>query len=155
MTNKKTRGLTLVELLISVALLALVTVCAGTALFSAFQSYAVTAKLQEDEYNARLALLSMTREAHRGVTGVFISKGTNDTLELTMPDGAIVKFYLTDGTLYRDVSGGDTPVAFTTTRLNSFEADVTADGRWLTLRVEGQHDLVLETTISLSRIPAG
>lgn len=155
--GKKTRGMTLVELLVTLALLMVVITAAGSAILSAFQSYSINRQLQEDEYNARLALLSMTREAHRGVSGVTVTEGANadtpDTLEIVTLDGKSIVFSIADGRLCREAPEGSTPVAFVEVDMLNFKAEFSEE-RWLTLRVTCQFGLELETKIALSRIPS-
>lgn len=151
MAQKKSRGVTLVELIVSVALLAVVMAAAGSAVYSASQSFAITRKMQEDEYNARLALLSITREVHRGVTAA--EPGANQ-LRLVAHDRTteiIYRFDATDKMLYREGDVDDTPVPFAATELESFSAS--SDGRLLTLEVECRYGLKLKTTVAVLRVP--
>jgi prepilin-type N-terminal cleavage/methylation domain-containing protein len=63
----KTRaGWTLVEVLVSLAILAMVIWIAGGAMYMASDSYALTTRMQNDEYAARTAMLNISRELHRG-----------------------------------------------------------------------------------------
>lgn len=150
--RKSTRGFTLVELIVSVAMLSIVMAAAGSAMFAAAQSYAETKKMQDDEYNARLALLAITREVHRGVTELDAS---GSELRILAYDGTTEIVYTFDDTakiLRRSGDIGSTPVQFAETELERFTAS--SDGRLLTLEIEGRNGLNLKTTVAILRVPA-
>ena len=62
---KKRSGFTLVELCVTIGLMAMVVWIAGGAVYMAGDSYALTARMQDDEYAARTAMLNISRELHR------------------------------------------------------------------------------------------
>ena len=62
MSPKIKKGLTLVELIIAMAILLIVTSVTGMAFSSAMESFTADRVLQDTEYDARLALLSITRD---------------------------------------------------------------------------------------------
>ncbi|MCL2665949.1 MAG: type II secretion system GspH family protein [Defluviitaleaceae bacterium] len=142
---KKNKGFTLLELIVTLSIVVMVTAAAGSALFSAFQSYSVNLKIQDDQYNARLALLAMTRDVHRGVLHVEPPDGSGK-MELV---GLGIEYELVGDRLKRR---GDSPVSFVEVELKSFSHE-TVDDRWLKIEIECMDGLVLQTKISISRIP--
>ena len=117
MYHKINRGMTLVEMIITLAVLLVVMSVVGMAFSGAMESFATDRKLQDAEYDARLALLSITRDIRRSeVVG-----WTGNILELRHEtDGRIRYFTETDAvtglTLKRvglpvDTDNGDKPDA--------------------------------------------
>ena len=142
-------GFTLTELVISLAILLVVVVLAGSVFMAAVESFALSRQLQDDQYNVRMALLSICQEAHRGVTAAY----DGGALTLARTDGgSVVRYAVADGELTRVVASGTTPVAFTGAALTSMTAEA-ADGR-LTVTVKGPNQLELKTQVMLTRVPA-
>lgn len=150
MTRKSARGMTLIELILAVGILAIVAVAVGSAMVAATKSYALTAKMQDDEYNARLALLSITREIHRGVTEIDIVSGSVFTMEIKPVSGETVTYTFSGGELTRT---GDSPVTFVPVGLKSFSVDV-ADTRRVKISVECVNGMKLETVVARTRVPS-
>jgi len=166
--TKHTGGITLVELLMTLALLSVVMAVAGSSMYAAVQSYAANTKMQKNEYSARLALLCITREVHRGVSAVNINTvdGMSE-LKLTMLDGITTITYKLDEdkVLVREIAGGDSPVPFLPVELTAFHVSFydldasglveTDHGRWLMIEVKYSEELnlSLKTTIAVSRVP--
>jgi prepilin-type N-terminal cleavage/methylation domain-containing protein len=63
---KQKAGFTLIELCVVLGLMAMVVWIAGGAVYMAGDSYALTTRMQDDEYAARTAMLNISREMHRG-----------------------------------------------------------------------------------------
>jgi len=146
MKNKKNRGATLTELIICIAILATVMSIAGAALFDAFHSYAITTKIQEDEYNLRMAALSISRQIRHGVKDVKKDL-LPDILELTMYDDTIIKYEVIDGRL---TDGGNSTVPFVEVNLSEFTAKLEA-GR-IILALTGEHGMTVTMTVAIDRI---
>jgi prepilin-type N-terminal cleavage/methylation domain-containing protein len=144
---KKRAGFTLVEVLVSLAILALVIWVAGGAVFMAADSYALTTRMQDDEYAARLAMLNISRELHRGwsrieftpiqyetdpVTGDILPiPATPATLNLQNADGTEELEYVFEKGYYdeydqitRNFKTGTSPVAFMPVNLRGFDISV-------------------------------
>jgi len=149
--NKK--GMTITETLLAVAILSVIMLGALAAMMYVFSNNNAAIKLEEDRYNTRMALLSITRDAHQGVdrfpTDLEVG---NNSLKLTMFDGTTVIEYSMNGNLLeRTVTGGTSPVPFIPVELNRFETEL--NDKFLTIRLIGEHNSVIETTISLARTP--
>jgi len=150
----KLKGLTLIEILISVALLTGVTLGALSALMYVFANNNAAIKLEEDRYNARMALLSVSREVHRGLAELPPETTTPLTrLELPMRDGSTVIYQITNGELARSFSDPthSSPIPFAPVELHSFHATI-KDNR-LTISLAGEHGLEVESTIAMTRTP--
>lgn len=154
---KKNRGMTLVELIIAIAILAIIVAAMSSILMYTFGAYNNNKEVQQEQHNTRLALLSISRQAHRGVDSAEFDFDTNE-LTFTMYDGtSTVKFYLdSDNILKRDasVSNDEMLVPFVGVELSEFNADVTTKPGWATITVKGKYGKeTVTTTISLTRIP--
>lgn len=162
MKNKKNAGFTLLELIVAISMLSLLTVGVGLVISSAYNNREINRKIQEDEYNARLALLFITREAHKGVSGTDISPNPevnpddNSRLTLTMLDGDETTFELNSKNMLDCTYNGD---SFAPVELKEFKAktvgiegDYDPHGRWLKIEITCVNGLKLETTVSISRI---
>jgi prepilin-type N-terminal cleavage/methylation domain-containing protein len=107
MRGKSTKGFTLVELILAVSIIAIVTAAVATAVFDNVNSIIANRKLEEDQYYARLALLSITREVHHGFTHITVND-TADKLTLHLRNGSPVDdspgvdYVFENGILYRD-----------------------------------------------------
>lgn len=149
---KRKSGLTLVELVITMAILAFIVVASMTLFMSAMESNNRELKLLDDQYNTRMALLSMVTEIRRGDagTGKIEVTTTNNRLTIVRNDGTI-EFELIDGWLSRS---GDSPVAFVPVELDSFMVDIQANdyNSWLDIKVTGNNGLNLEMQVSMLRI---
>jgi len=168
MRLKNQKGFTLVELLLTLAILAVVTAAAGSALFSAFSSYALSARLQEFQYEARLSLLGISREIHRGTDSVSIGTDANGNsiLTLNMHDGTAQITYSIDnnGMLVREINPnigiGTSPIPFISVAMDRFTVTPDPDlgDRRLYITIEKNVGLnndteKLDTVVSRSRVP--
>jgi len=146
---KSKRGATLTELIISVSILVVVVSMAFSAVLSAIQSYALTERLQNDEYNIRMAALSISREIHRGVLkdGVTFSP---HVLTLRMVHGGDVEYTFNDGELTR-TKAGNSDIPFAAVKLQGFFAEA-EDGK-VRLTLTGEYTGEIKMTISISRVP--
>lgn len=163
MIRKSRRGMTLIELMLAVGILAIVAVATGYATVAAAKSYAFTTKMQNDEYNARLALLAITRELHRGLAepeeGVaaeplkIYSDPGRFTLEMEPANGETVTYTFSGGELTRT---GNSPVTFVPVELESFSVDVDNldDPRRVKISVKCVNGMKLETVVALYRVPS-
>ena len=137
------------ELLITITILVIVIGMAASAVFTAIQSYTLTARLQEDEYNIRMAALSISREIHRGVLEGGVE--FNDPyLTLQMIHGEDVEYRFWDGELIR-TKAGNSDIPFVTVQLQNFSASE-ADGK-VHLKLTGEYTGEIEMTVSISRVP--
>jgi len=148
---KNKRGATLLELIVTLSILAIVIGMAASAVFSALPSYVLTKRLQEDEYNIRMAALSISREIHRGVLEKDGVDFSSSVLTLKMIHGGEVQYTFRDGELTRTKSG-DSEIPFVPVKLQAFSVDETDDGK-IRLRLTGEHTGEIEMTISISRVP--
>jgi len=146
--RKSNRGATLLELIITISLLVIVIGMAASAVFSAVQSYALTTRLQDDEYNIRMAALSISREIHRGVQeeGVHVLPGK---LTLKMIYGGDVEYTFAGGELTR-TKEGSSDIPFTTVRLRDFKAS--EDNGKIHLTLTGEYIGDIKMTVSISRV---
>jgi prepilin-type N-terminal cleavage/methylation domain-containing protein len=64
MADKKSKGFTLVELIITIAVLSIVTVIMGSVFMRTMSNKKLAEKMLNDQYNARRALLTMSRDLH-------------------------------------------------------------------------------------------
>ncbi|MCL2816472.1 MAG: type II secretion system GspH family protein [Oscillospiraceae bacterium] len=149
MKNKNIRGVTLTELIICIAILATVMTIAGAALFDAFHSYAITTKIQEDEYNLRMAALSISRQIRHGVNSDTPIVAYLNNLEFTMHDGKKITYVLSEeGMLTRT---GDSAVPFVAVKLSSFDA-VYENGRIKLTLISEQHGTEVKMTVAVNRV---
>ena len=147
---KNKRGATLLELIVTLSILAIVIGMAASAVFSALPSYVLTKRLQEDEYNIRMAALSISREIHRGVEegGVTFS---SSVLTLKMIHGGEVEYTFRDGELTR-TKDGNSDIPFVAVKLQEFSANE-VDGK-VRLTLRGEYTGDIEMTVSISRVPS-
>jgi hypothetical protein len=109
----------------------------------ASESYGITARMQDDEYAARIAMLNISRELHRGWRGVEytptmprdddgdgIFESYDDAwLKLTGLDGAEITYTFDkqiggEGRLTRAITAGTSPVLFEEIGLKGFVIEV-------------------------------
>jgi prepilin-type N-terminal cleavage/methylation domain-containing protein len=140
---KQSAGFTLVEVLVSLSLLAMVMWVAGGAVYMASDSYGITARMQDDEYAARIAMLNISRELHRGWHEVEYTPamphdddGDGDPeyyddawLKLSGLEGAEITYTFNRqiggaGKLTRAINAGASPVAFDEIGLKGFVIEV-------------------------------
>ena len=151
--NKK--GMTLIEMILAVSLLTGITLGALSAIMYVLSSNAAQMQIETDRYNARMALLSISREVNTAIlekvdVEVNVEPGI-DKLVLTKQGGAKVEFTIssTSGELERT---GISALSFVSVEMTGFKVKI-VDGRWLELTLTGEHGLKLTTTISLRRTP--
>jgi len=145
---KSKRGATLLELIITFSILTIVIGMAVSAVFSAIESHALTTRLQDDEYNIRMAALSISREIHRGV----LEDGVDfffPVLTLQMIHGGDVEYTFRDGELTR-TKAGNSDIPFVAVKLQGFSV-VETDGK-VRLTLTGEHIGDIEMTVSISRV---
>jgi prepilin-type N-terminal cleavage/methylation domain-containing protein len=139
--RSKTGGFTLTELVISLGVLLIVAVLAGSVFLSAMEAYGLNKQLQDDQYNVRTALLSIIQDAHRSADA---SAGA-DRLTLSGPGGTVT---------YTVIGGGLRRNGEALTEEGSLTAlAASVSGSRLTLTVRGRHNLELTTQVMLKRIP--
>jgi|GEM_PF-7061891 len=151
--HKRLKGMTIVEIMLALALMMAVMAGAFSAIYYVLQNNVATVKLEEDRYNVRMALLSISRETHRTLENlpeenVDVGDGY---LTLHIQGGVTVKYTLNGGVLERNVTGGNSPIVFIPVNLTGFTSSI--NGKWLTLILKGEHNLEITTTVSLSRTP--
>jgi hypothetical protein len=132
-------------------------------------------QIMDDQYNLRLAMLSIIREIRRGAEGG--DEGLFPITDATDWDGMPIENYLSirrgtsendrrneiifeinhDNILTRTGSGtvgeNRTPVPFTPVTLKELNVTSTLDGHWLIIELVGHNDIRAKATISLWRIP--
>jgi prepilin-type N-terminal cleavage/methylation domain-containing protein len=140
---KQKAGFSLIEILVSLALLAMVIWIAGGAVYMASDSYGITARMQDDEYAARIAMLNISRELHRGWRGVEYTPAMphdddgdglpeyydDAWLKLTGLEGAEITYTFDrqvggSGKLSRAINAGTSPVVFEEIDLKGFVIEV-------------------------------
>lgn len=162
MAKKKTRGFTLAELIIVMALGAMVLASAGSLLYSGYQSFRINSALQEDQYQIRMALDSITRELRRiDIKEVAYIDAIDQQLNIIMNDGGQILYELyNDGVntpeLQRNCSSDDvSDVAFSNVQLGNivFEPEGPDVYKPEKIRVTatGVNGTEVITVISLSR----
>ena len=148
MRNKRNSGVTLAEIIIVIGIMGIVFTAAAIMLHPTLEGYANDVKLMEDQYNTRMALLSIVREVRYDVNVVTPASGTSDSLVISTPTGTVT-YSLVGGRLVR---AGASDVFFVEVELDSFS--VTRNGRWLTIDVAGSNGMLkISTKVSLNRIP--
>jgi type II secretory pathway pseudopilin PulG len=149
------KAMTLVEVLLAVALLTGVTLTALSALMYVLSNNNAAIKLENDRYNARMALLSISREVHQGLIELPNITPTGE-LELKFIDEDDIETVVTynfDGyVLTRTVLHGTSPIPFIPVDLQGFEVRL-EDDRWLTITLTGEHGLLITSTLSIARTP--
>jgi prepilin-type N-terminal cleavage/methylation domain-containing protein len=176
MLSKKCKGVTLVELILTIAILSIVITAIATTVFGTSSNIVANAKLEEDQYNARMALLAITREVHHGYESV---NAAADGSKLEVRNGTDgVDFEFDGTTLTSTYTAGytstvypitldlddvefielDTPNGDDSIELN-YVSDNEPDGSWLYIYIKcrgidgpGGEGLELKTTISTKRI---
>jgi prepilin-type N-terminal cleavage/methylation domain-containing protein len=166
MRRNKKRGITLVELIISIAIFSIVMTAAAAVFFTTLEQLAQSATLLDDQYNTRMAILSIVREIRRGDAGKDAMSVHADHLQSRLTirrwdvneageivgDVSEIVYRLDGGVLRREGDIEDTPVAFAQVELQTFRPSVatitippaTAGGppraipQWLTLEVQGR-----------------
>ena len=146
MRAKNKGGATLAELILCAAIMAVVMLAVGAVMLSAFQSYARTAKIQEDEYNIRMAVLSISRQIRHGGVPDAIAPGS---LSLMMPDGNTVTYTVNGGILER---AGDSDVPFASVKLKGFTAVHNSGKDSITLALKGEHGLEVTMAVTMNRV---
>ncbi len=168
-SRKARRGITLIELLVTMGILVAVIGMAGSAMLESVRSYALTRKMLDDQYNVSTAMLAISRELHRAVADINAVNGAPATLTVKTVDTAgtgeiTIVYTFEDGELTQTVSGGDTPVLFVPVKLQAFEVyedgDTFADngGNTVTVRpnalalvLTGEYGMRSHMIIALSR----
>ena len=167
-TNKKNKGLTLIEVVVVLAIIGFVIAAAGNAMISMFQAHIASERTLTDQHNVRLALLNITRQVRHGVEVDVQYPGPSNWLQLTYaygtPDAITVRYEIAaDGLLRRDHIDGPGNIAslvpfipvelnsFLATRLNDEESEA-SDGNWLQLTLVGTEGAEVETMVSIYRI---
>lgn len=102
------KGMTLIELILSAAILSLLLVASYTLLGSGMKIYKQSLEELSNLQNARYAInrLSIAIVQAKDVKVV-----SNSKIEIRLPDDSKVYYYLEYGTLYREKNGGKNPVA--------------------------------------------
>ena len=157
---KKTKGLTLIELILTIGILSIVVAMAGAAMFQAIQTYALNRQIQDDQHHVRLALLTMTRDAHQS-TGVSIINTpgayrlifyTSDERGNTAPR---LEYSINSGLLHRsDYTGipGGWHLPFIPAEVGDFSASEAGNRLSITVygrNITGTAPFEVSTTISL------
>ena len=146
---------------------------AGSVLYAAFQSLRIAQKLQDDQYNARMALLGITREIHRGfsqtdITITGTAEANDKALMIQIDYDAYITYRLMEGMLTRTITSGyDSTVNYIPVKIDSFFVDFgrfidkkpntvfTTDKntRFISIAIVCSDETILKTSISISRIP--
>jgi prepilin-type N-terminal cleavage/methylation domain-containing protein len=143
--QKKKAGFTLTELMLVIAIFAILAVTIGVLLYNSLESVSNNVALLDDQYSTRMALLSIIQEIRYGVEVIQTGEGI---LVLDSLDVGNITYSLNSGRLIRT---GASTVHFVSPELSSFETVL--NGNQLTIMVQGRNNsFSLTTTIAISRI---
>ena len=95
MQNKKNKGLTLMELIITIGILGLIMTAASTVVLAGFETFANSRQIQYDQNEARFAIMALTRDINHAQDW-FVDQDT-DRLILDIGNDQLILYYL-DGT---------------------------------------------------------
>ena len=166
--NKKQKGLTLVELLITVAVMGLIMVSVSSTLTTGFQTYAANRRVQEHQVQARFALLALSRDIHMATGQITVAANNSYIIIPVSPDGQtepsrFLRYTLVGNELERTwhstptgpvLTGSDIPAnwpvrfvgsqlrGFSVARVNSDGAPATVenDGHWISIVIDTAPD---------------
>jgi len=160
--DKKNKGFTLIELIITIVASIVVIAAIGNVTLSFFQYQRVTEEIRADQYSIRMAALAITRQIRHG--GADIEIPDPNTLKLVYEDGVVIYTIDSSGLLSRTTQ--DNPpiiLPFVPVDMQGFIVDrmgmdgfgqfePNPDGNWLSMRLVGTQGIEIETTISINRI---
>nr|PZN04785.1 MAG: prepilin-type cleavage/methylation domain-containing protein [Bacillota bacterium] len=106
--GKNEKGMTLIEVILTTALLSLLLVASYALISSGLKMYRQTLDESSDLQNARYAIYRLSVAIGQAKDVRVVSKSK---VEIKMPDNSKVYYYLQYGTLYREKNGGKNPVA--------------------------------------------
>ena len=119
--SKKRKGLTMVELIVTLAVMGLVIGAASQVMLSGFETYALDRRIQNDQVTIRNALTSITRDIHQADV---VRLNAYGLLELTIHGIGTATYYqnATDHYLMRNAPD-DWPTHFAAVRLRPGDTD--------------------------------
>lgn len=137
------KGMTLIELILSAAILSLLLVALYTFLVTGMKIYNQSWEDLSNLQNARYAMnrLSIAISQARDVKVV-----SNSKIEVTLADCSKVYYYLEYGTLYREKNGGKNPVA----ELSFLEFRQNSDSKLvkIVLKAGKERDITFKTSVT-------
>jgi prepilin-type N-terminal cleavage/methylation domain-containing protein len=146
---KNQRGYTLTELLVGIAILAIVGVVIGTVIP---QMMSIPEK-GENQVDALSSLQNAIHWVSRDAGSAASAVGGGN-LTLTMPDASVVSYTMTSGTLYRNSGGSSQTVARNITGL-SFSIDGRLITMSLTAQPESRWNISESRTYQVAMRPSG
>jgi len=159
--NKKNKGFTLVEMVVSIIVLMIVGTVLLRGFSTAFQTVFVFQAEQtilvEEETHARIALLAIVRDARRSVDASVAETSPGSglyELQFVTTDGVTITYSFNGDFLARNVSSPDI-YDFIPPSLSHFHPNIIEDDdRYiLYITIETERWLELNTSISLQRVP--
>ena len=164
----KRKGYTLVELIMIIGILGIVAAAATFALSQVLTARAAAQRNRDDQYNARVALLALTRDARHSQAIEIVNNELVLIPDVNGEQRIVYSFTpgagSEPGTLNRSTNG-DWDVVFVPSHMAGFTVNYGRPdpndpskfvddnvGRWLTVRVDGTDGLVLSTTVAIDRI---
>ena len=159
MKKKKTNGLSLVELIVTIGIMAVVITAAGSVIFSSMQTQIANIQIQENQVQIRMALLAMTRDAHASEHIIdygpetLVLEADGVTITYTIEYVIEIGDYLLWRTITPPAAEGTWPIPFVPARISEFSTsrDTIENNDWLTIEIAAE-ELEVSTTISMQRI---
>lgn len=144
------RGVTLLELMIAVSILAIVTIAAMTFMTASTNALAANERMIQDERNIRQALLTITRELHTLEEDPPTATEVSDTRFTTTADPDIDELHLGNGIDYVVSNGELTREGSTLAEgITKFKASMV--GQYVEITIKGRSGMEVTTKIKVLR----
>lgn len=162
MQKKSKKGLTLVELIVTMALLGIVMTSIGAFALTAMRAYVGNRGIQDGQQGARFALLAISRDVH--LRDLRTNEYGELLREVTAVDGVLtipvylngefnITYFMQGGTLVRQgVPSGSWPVQFGAMPITSFVVSIANNAVDVEVVPLGSASLPFTTSIALQRL---